>query len=90
MSGKVINKYTMPQFADRKNMVYIGRPGKWGNPFFIGTDGTREDVIAKYREWIVRQEDLLAALPELKGKDLVCFCAPLACHGDVLSELANK
>jgi len=28
--------------------VYIGRPGKWGNPFQIGRDGTREQVITRY------------------------------------------
>ena len=28
--------------------VYIGRPSKWGNPYVIGPDGTREQVIAKY------------------------------------------
>ena len=32
--------------------IYIGRPSKWGNPFSIGKDGTREEVIEKYREWI--------------------------------------
>lgn len=26
---------------------------------------------------------------ELKGKDLVCWCAPKPCHADVLLELAN-
>lgn len=69
--------------------VYIGRPSKWGNPFVIGTDGTREQVIAKYRRWLESQPQLLAALPELKGKTLGCWCAPDACHGDVLAELAD-
>jgi hypothetical protein len=69
--------------------VYIGRPSKWGNPFQIGRDGTREEVIAKYRAWIVQQPALMAALPELEGKVLACWCAPKACHGDVLAELAN-
>jgi hypothetical protein len=46
-------------------------------------------VIAKYRAWIVTQPELMAALPQLRGKDLVCWCAPAACHGDVLLELAN-
>jgi hypothetical protein len=69
--------------------VYIGRPSKWGNPFEIGRDGDRETVIKKYREWIQTRPDLLAALPELKGKVLGCWCAPRACHGDVLSEMAN-
>ena len=69
--------------------VYVGRPSKWGNPFVIGKDGTREQVIQKYRQWLLGQPDLLAALPELKGKTLACWCAPCACHADVLAELAN-
>jgi len=71
--------------------VYIGRPSKWGNPFAIGKDGNRQEVIEKYREWIQSRPDLLAAVvPELKGKVLGCWCAPAACHGDVLTILANK
>ena len=69
--------------------VYIGRPSKWGNPFVIGKDGTRNEVIAKYRTHLLRDARLMATLPELRGKDLVCWCAPCACHGDVLLELAN-
>ena len=70
--------------------VYIGRPSKWGNPFVIGKDGNREQVIAKFEEWILGQPQLLADLHEIKGKDLVCWCAPEACHGDVLARLANN
>jgi Domain of unknown function (DUF4326) len=69
--------------------VYIGRPSKWGNPFEIGRDGTRAEVIAKHRAWLCDQPELMAALPELKGRDLLCWCAPLACHGNTLMELAN-
>lgn len=68
---------------------YIGRGSKWGNPFRIGPDGTREDVIAKYAAWLRRQPQLLRCIDELRGKDLVCYCAPLACHGDLLLYLAN-
>ena len=70
--------------------VYIGRPSIWGNPFEIGRDGTREQVIEKYRAWVQEQPNLMARLPELRGKILGCWCAPAACHGDVLIELANK
>ncbi len=69
--------------------VYIGRGGKWGNPFVLGKDGTREEVIAKYEAWLARQSHLIAALPELRGKVLGCWCAPQSCHGDVLLRLAN-
>lgn len=70
--------------------VYIGRPSKWGNPFEIGRDGTRAEVIAKYSEWVLTQPALMAALGELRGKTLGCWCSPRACHGDVLVALANK
>ena len=70
--------------------VYIGRPSKWGNPFTIGKDGTRDEVITKYREWILTQANLLNDLDELKGKTLACWCHPQACHGDVLAELCEK
>lgn len=70
--------------------VYIGRPSKWGNPFEIGRNGTRLEVIARYEEWIGSQPDLLAALPELAGRTLGCWCAPRACHGDVLARLADE
>ena len=69
--------------------VYIGRPSKWGNPFVIGKHGTRDEVIQKYREWLMSQLELLAEVKTLKGKVLGCYCAPAACHGDFLAELAN-
>ena len=73
--------------------VYIGRPSKWGNPFILPDHHSHEErmeVIELYRRWLLTQPELLAALPELKGKTLGCWCAPLPCHGDVLAELANK
>ena len=72
--------------------VYIGRGlgSKWGNPFEIGPDGNRAEVIEKYRAWILTQPELLSQLDELKGKVLGCWCSPLPCHGDVLVELINQ
>lgn len=70
--------------------VYIGRPSKWGNPYEIGADGSRKEVIEKYRNWIVTQEDLMNSLEELRGKILGCWCAPKHCHGDVLVELLKN
>lgn len=69
---------------------YIGRGSKWGNPFRIGKDGTRNEVIKKYREYLLSRQDLLDSLDELKDKKLGCYCKPLACHGDVLVELINE
>ena len=71
--------------------VYIGRPGPYGNPFEIGRDGTREEVVEKYAEWVLTQPELLATIKvELKDKVLGCWCAPKLCHGDILVELTNE
>ena len=72
---------------------YIGRGSKWGNPFIIGTDGSRTEVVEKYREYFkekrekgeITDQDLL----RLNGARLGCFCKPLPCHGDVIVEELN-
>lgn len=69
--------------------IYIGRPSKWGNPFVIGRDGTREEVIQKYKDYLLGNAELMSSLHELRGKNLICWCRPHLCHGDVLLELAN-
>lgn len=69
--------------------IYIGRPSKWGNPYEIGKDGTREEVIAKYEQYLLSSPHLLNSLHELHGKILGCWCAPLPCHGEILIKYAN-
>ncbi len=79
----VVNKYKS------EYDVYIGRGSTWGNPFVIGKDGDREEVIRKYREHLwhqiqsgaITKEQLLA----LNGKRLGCFCKPKPCHGDIIA-----
>jgi hypothetical protein len=74
--------------------VYIGRGSRWGNPFRMGQDGDRAEVIEKYRAWIEEQLRDVAGLRDefraLKGMRLGCYCKPLACHGDVLLELLGR
>lgn len=78
-----------------KDAVYVGRPTKWGNPYEIGRDGDRAQVIVKYRASIDALDPNQAhqfvndAIRELRDKDLVCWCAPKPCHADVLLEIAN-
>lgn len=73
--------------------VYVGRWNPkvphhsiWHNPF---KDGSREQNIARFKEYLVSKPDLMVRLSELKGKKLACWCAPKDCHADVLAELAN-
>lgn len=78
---------------------YVGRPSILGNPFVIGRDGDRAEVIRKYEVWLSRQAcardprvygelERLAALARERGTlTLVCFCAPLPCHAEIIREI---
>ena len=71
--------------------VYVGRPSEWGNCYKIGRDGNRTEVIAKYLGDILRSPGLRRRIRrELRGKHLVCWCAPAPCHADVLLVIANE
>ena len=85
-----------PDFAD---VVYVGRAmhrGGWhmpasplASPFRPGPDGSREDVVARYREYLLGRADLLAPLPDFRGSRLGCWCAAEPCHAAVIAELAD-
>lgn len=72
---RVHNKYhgTAPSGS-----VYIGRGSPYGNPFVIGRDGDRDEVCDRFRDEALPVMDL----SDLRGRDVVCFCAPKRCHGD--------
>jgi hypothetical protein len=99
---QVLNIKHLPGFKERRPVlplgaVYIGRTNaryrlpasKWGNPLGLMQEADREAVVASYERWLRQQPHLMSALRELRGHDLVCWCAPLPCHGDVLLRLAN-
>lgn len=86
------------------NAVYVGRPTRWGNPYRLGQvvhrgnswSGrdehliTLEQVVAAYRKWLFTIEHSEGLIPELRGKDLACWCSlDQPCHADVLLEIAN-
>jgi hypothetical protein len=85
--AKVVRKWS-------PGSVYVGRPSIFGNPFVIGKDGSRAEVIEKYRVWFNAkvQTDLnfAKAVQQLKGQDLACWCAPQACHADVILEYLSE
>ena len=100
---QVLNIRHLPGFKERRpiippSAVYIGRQNaryrlpasKWANPFSIKQEADREAVISAYERWLRLQRHLIDALRELEGCDLVCWCAPLPCHGDMLLRLANE
>lgn len=78
--------------------IYVGRPTKWGNPFshMEGTlakfkVGSRDEAVESYEAWLRAQPELVdAARRELRGRSLVCWCAPHRCHAEVLIKVANE
>lgn len=86
------------------NTVLIDRTTPWGNPYVMGIDGDREEVCKKHKhwleEWLKNRKEIIIMrfsnkwviehLYMLRGKNLVCWCAPSRCHGDLLLVLANK
>jgi hypothetical protein len=83
--------------SDEPYDVYIGRANSrlglkqsdWHNPFVEGKDGSREEVVEKFEEYLLEDPHLVARLPEIRGQVLGCHCAPKPCHGDVLARLAD-
>jgi hypothetical protein len=68
----------------------VDRTTPFGNPFVVGRHGTREEVIALYRAWVWKpeQQALRNLMREkLTGKDLICWCAPQACHAEIIAEI---
>lgn len=77
--------------------VYIGREmpefpngSIWANPFKIGIDGTRDDVLQLYETHIRNDQYLMSRILELDGKVLGCWCYPKRCHGDVIISIINE
>jgi hypothetical protein len=77
--------------------VYVGRANPrrglaesaFANPYRVDVDGTRAEVIEKYRSWLLGRQELLLRLSELRGRRLACWCSPEPCHADVLVELVD-
>lgn len=82
---KVVNLKTY-----KDDYIPIGRGTMWGNPYIIGVDGDRNEVIQKYETYLRGNPQLLSELPKLDGEVLGCFCKPKCCHGDIIIKLLNE
>lgn len=87
--------------------VYIGRKGIvfidgkrypkedsiFCNPYKVGRDGNREEVLNKYLEYLkikIKDINFVTQLKKLKNKNLGCWCKPDDCHGDILLKLISE
>jgi hypothetical protein len=96
---RVLNYHDIKLIGLPPGAVYVGRANpayglpksKWANLVKLrrnATAGERAEAIREYERRLVKS-GLINEIGELRGADLVCWCAPLACHGDVLLRLAN-
>lgn len=92
---------TVGKWRDGDCTIYIGRPGKglagpYGNPFLVGQHGNRGECVLKFREWFYGDSPAAQKMRERARSEigpydrLGCFCAPAACHGDVIAEYVNS
>ncbi len=97
MQFTVVNKHQQASPLPGRVRVYIGRPSVLGNPFQIGRDGDRDQVIRRFKVYLdgrIKANDPvimreLRRVVDLSRKHLVelaCFCKPAACHGDHIRE----
>jgi hypothetical protein len=97
----VVNMYhILTDWKSDRRYVYIGRAhgkaknGYFGNPFVVGKDGTRDEILEKYREYFLKRlrddAEFFYQVAMLDGKILVCFCKPAACHGDIIVEFLEN
>ena len=102
MEGTVVNKRSIG-FKPNANQRYIGRGSPWGNPFthlpLSRTKAqfhveTEEESMVRYETWLreklAKDPQLRQKLLDLDGHELVCYCKPRPCHGDLLIKLIEE
>ena len=87
--SKVLNKYK--DIWDSHTCVDIMRGSRWGNPFILHIDGTREEIVQLFEEYAIWRLSIQPEwLDSLVGKNVVCCCTPQKCHGDVLVKILEN
>lgn len=89
-----IRKTTIVNKRKSRYDVYIGRPSIFGNPYPITKKVNREESIKLFKDYfderIERDSTFKASILKLQGRKLGCFCAPKACHGDIIIDWLAK
>ena len=86
---KILNRSSMKD-VNLETQAIVSRPGPFGNPFVVGIDGDRERVIQRFKSYfndrMLRDSWYKKKVLQLEGKDLICWCAPLRCHAEVIRD----
>ena len=89
MPGRVLNSNNIPATEIPANTTYIGKGSYWEKDTRIGGDTSRAEALEQHKQDLANDLEKLRRIDELQGMDLLCFCAPRPCHGDILVELAT-
>jgi len=75
----------------KENNIYkqIDRYSEWGNPFYLDSDGNRDEVCDAFEIFYKHKRSLHSKISELKGKALGCHCHPNRCHGHFLKKITD-
>ena len=94
------HQHLVPWLVENERLTYVGHAGPrhdwaesdFANPFLRMASVDRPGMVRRYREWLAEQTGLLRRIRdgELTGRALGCWCAPQACHADVLAEEVNR
>lgn len=76
-------------YIGRSNIGYGLQESIFHNPYVIGRDGTREEVIKKFEKYAAQNPKILDNIWLIDGCTLGCWCdyPREDCHGRVLFEL---
>lgn len=77
-------------YIGRANRAHDLKASKWANPHKIACDADRPAALDRYKADTLGNRDLMAALPELAGQTIGCWCHPKPCHGHVLQALFRE
>ena len=85
--GKIIPENA--EYIGRENKKYNLKKSKFANPYYV--KGDKGSTLKDYRIWLwnevlelrITKQDILS----LKDKDLICYCAPTPCHGNIVKAL---
>src|SRR5438132_1229712 len=92
---KVVNILHTAEYHVYVGRVGFGMNGYYGTPFKLWKDGTREELLEKYKRYFYKRlnndQEFLNKIHSLKGKILGCFCTnPALCHGTVIANYLNE
>ena len=94
MTTRVIQEKDRDDYSPN-DLVSMVHPSPWKNPFKLGRDGNREEILDQFESYFLARVEEDAefrekTLKELKDKVLVCDCDSEECHALIIAEWVDS